>query len=238
MTAAWLEDDEIECVWLGEGRIEHKPVLRKITIYSRWLDQTLLAQHMRFYIQSWRLAQTHLWAAEGGSPRLCNPVERWLNSANNFHLISCLLAPCLSALWNIPRESQHLILLWALVYFYIFKLTAIKVVVDVQLRRISATFTLRHKLIPSPRPQPSTNPLSSRQIRASSLIFPVFAYILMSRNKFVHESYWLIKMILPLSVQITSHKYWWANKICSMKEESSKLNSTELICNPYIACLC
>ena len=35
MTAAWWEDDEIECVWLGEGRIEHKPVLRKITIFSR-----------------------------------------------------------------------------------------------------------------------------------------------------------------------------------------------------------
>ena len=110
MTTAWLEDDEIECVWLGEGRIEHKPVLRKITIYSRWLHQTVFVQHMRLYIQSWRLAQTHLWAAEGSSPRLCNPVERRLNSANNFHLISCLLAPCLSALWEsqISQERSNI----------------------------------------------------------------------------------------------------------------------------------
>ena len=41
MTAAWWEDDEIECVWLGEGRIEHKPVLRKITIFSRSVELLL-----------------------------------------------------------------------------------------------------------------------------------------------------------------------------------------------------
>ena len=39
LTTAWWEEDEIECVWLGEGRIEHKPALRKITIYSRWLQR-------------------------------------------------------------------------------------------------------------------------------------------------------------------------------------------------------
>jgi len=59
MTTAWWEDDEIECVWLGEGRIEHKPVLRKITIFSRAGDShkltfELLKEALPEYAIQWR----------------------------------------------------------------------------------------------------------------------------------------------------------------------------------------
>lgn len=57
LTTAWWEEDEIECVWLGEGRIEHKPALRKITIYSRWLQRFPYMQKLTFHTsQSWGLA--------------------------------------------------------------------------------------------------------------------------------------------------------------------------------------
>jgi len=59
LTTAWWEEDEIECVWLGEGRIEHKPALRKITIYSRAGDShkltfELLKECLPGYAIQWR----------------------------------------------------------------------------------------------------------------------------------------------------------------------------------------
>jgi len=59
LTTAWWEDDEIECVWLGEGRIEHKPVLKKVTIFSRAGDShkltfELLKEALPDYAIQWR----------------------------------------------------------------------------------------------------------------------------------------------------------------------------------------
>merc|ERR1712147_109345 len=47
LTTAWWEEDEIECVWLGEGRIEHKPALSKITF-------ELLKECLPGYAIQWR----------------------------------------------------------------------------------------------------------------------------------------------------------------------------------------
>jgi len=59
LTTAWWDDDEIECVWLGEGRIEHKPVLKKVTIFSRAGDShkltfELLKEALPDYAIQWR----------------------------------------------------------------------------------------------------------------------------------------------------------------------------------------
>jgi len=52
-------------------------------------------------------------------------------------------------------------------------MTKKEVVVGVQLRRISATFTLRHKPFPSPSTSALYEPSQLKKIRASSLIFPL-----------------------------------------------------------------
>ena len=180
MTTAWWEDDEIECVWLGEGRIEHKPVLRKITIFSRWVKLFLLNMWNPYLIQSWRLTQTHVWVAEGGSPRLCYPVARWLNEVFGKKLEFYILSSCSSVnsfflrvcqLQDKPQESKAPKkdptnpVPW-LIFIYSTDRYRSRRCIKLR-RRISMTFTLRRKPFPSPRPQPS-NPLSSSKMRENS----------------------------------------------------------------------
>ena len=95
MTAAWWEDDEIECVWLGEGRIEHKPVLRKITIFSRWVK--LFLPNMWNNIS--RAGDSHKLTFELLKAALPDYAIQWRDgwmksSADYLNVTSCFLLWC------------------------------------------------------------------------------------------------------------------------------------------------